>query len=67
MLNAIVRCSSCFARGLRRAWHDSEAAQELLAEINAPWRQYGELRWRRGSHGWELLGDHLPDVPIARG
>jgi len=60
-MRTIVRWSSCVAGGVRRAWNESEAAQEVLAEINTPWRRDGELRWRRGARGWELDGNRLPE------
>lgn len=59
-MRTVVRWSSCVARGVRRAWDESEAAQEVLVEINTPWRRDGELRWRHGAHGWELDGNRLP-------
>jgi hypothetical protein len=63
-MRTTVRWSSCVARGVRRAWNESQAAQQALAEINTPWRHEGELRWRRGSRGWELHGNRLADIPI---
>ncbi|HZC69608.1 MAG TPA: hypothetical protein VE442_02830 [Jatrophihabitans sp.] len=63
VLRTIARLARGVARALRRAWNDTRAAQELLVDINTPWRHDGELRWRRGSSGWELHGNRLPEVP----
>jgi hypothetical protein len=60
--NAVTRTIALVAQGIRRAWADSLAAQEGLVEINTPWRHDGELRWRRGSRGWELHGSRLAVV-----
>lgn len=67
LMRTVVRWSSCAARGLHRVWDESRTAQEVLAEINTPWRHDGELRWRRGSGGWELHGSRLPDLPKKAG
>jgi hypothetical protein len=61
-MRTIVRWSSCVARWVRGAWEESEAAQEVLAEIDTPWRRDGELRWRRGPRSWEF-GWHPAPVP----
>ena len=67
MLEAVIRTIAHWffhaVRGVRRAWGESQAAQEALVEINTPWRHHGDLRWRRGSRGWELHGDRLAGVP----
>ena len=67
MLDAVIRTIAHWffraVRGVRRAWGESQAAQEALVEINMPWRHDGALRWRRGSGGWELHGDRLAAAP----
>jgi hypothetical protein len=65
VIRTIVRWFFRAVRTVRRAWDESQAAQEALVEINTPWRHDGELRWRRGSRGWELHGDRLASVPIV--
>ena len=63
MTKPITRLLSRVARALRHAWDQSVAAQELLIEINTPWRKDGEFRWVRRGGGWELHGSRLPEIP----